>query len=163
MQSADHTAENSAYRSGTQADYARPVKISSLRHLRRRTRLSALVNEAGGVAALGRLVGTPKSHVSALMSGARGVGDDLAAKLERQMQKPAGWMDLDGDLTEEALEIGLLYDAITDPSEKDRARAIFGAVLRNARPAPPSAQEPVPRPDACAPAPAPKREPLPGK
>ena len=140
-----------------QADYAARVKISSLRHLRRRARLAALVNEAGGVVALARLVGTPKSHVSALMSGARGVGDELAAKLERMMQKPGGWLDLDGDLTEEALEIGLLYDAITDPSEKDRARAIFGAVLRKAKPGRPRAAEQDPTPDACALKPATKR------
>ena len=117
-----------------QADSAPRLKISSLRHLRRRGRLAALVAEAGGVA-LARLVGTPKSHISALVSGARGVGDELAAKLERHMQKPAGWMDLDGGLTEEALEIGLLFDAITDPFEKETARAIFGAVLRKAKPA----------------------------
>ena len=112
--------------------------------------------EAGGVVALGRLVGTPKSHISALAAGARGVGDGLAAKLEATMQKPAGWMDLDSDLTEEAMEIGLLYDSISDPSEKETARAIFGAVLRNARPARQhAAQAPDPTPDACEPAPAP--------
>ena len=118
-----------------QADSAPRLKISSLRHLRRWARLAALVAEAGGSVALARLVGTPKSHISALMSGARGVGDELAAKLERHMQKPAGWMDLDSGLTEEALQIGLLFDAITDPFEKETARAIFGAVLRKAKPA----------------------------
>lgn len=40
-------------------------------------------------------VGTPKSHISALLAGNRGVGDDLAAKLEAKMEKPPGWMDSD--------------------------------------------------------------------
>ena len=78
-----------------QVAYAGSVKISSARHLRRRERLNALVLEAGGPTALAARVGTPKTHISALQAGNRGVGDKLAAKLEAKMTKPPGWMDAD--------------------------------------------------------------------
>ncbi len=44
-------------------------------------------------------VGTPKTHVSALLAGKRGIGDALAAKLERKCEKPEGWMDQSGGMT----------------------------------------------------------------
>lgn len=59
----------------------------------RRERLRQLVLEAGGASDLGRLSDTPKSHISAMLSGARNVGDELATKLEQVMDKPDGWMD----------------------------------------------------------------------
>lgn len=65
----------------------RPFRVS------RRLRLSELAEEAGGVTKLALLAGTPKSHISAMTSGARNVGDDLATKLEKVMDKPLGWMD----------------------------------------------------------------------
>lgn len=113
-----------------QAAYALRVKIRSVRHLRRRARLDLLVTEAGGTTALAQLVGTPKSHISAMQAGNRGVGDNLAAKLESKMDKPPGWMDQGGELSEEALEYGLLFDAITDEDQKQQARAVIGALLR---------------------------------
>jgi hypothetical protein len=64
------------------------------RHLRRRENLRLLTHEAGGVTALGLLTDTPKSHLSAILSGRRGVGDLLAAKIERRMGKPSGWFDI---------------------------------------------------------------------
>jgi phage repressor protein C with HTH and peptisase S24 domain len=73
--------------------YPRGVKISSPRHIRRQERLQELVEEAGGPAQLQRISGTPSSHISAMLSGNRGMGDQLAAKLEQAMGKPAGWMD----------------------------------------------------------------------
>ena len=63
------------------------------RHLRRRENLRLLTHEAGGVTQLGLLTDTPKSHLSAILSGRRGVGDLLASKIERRMGKPAGWFD----------------------------------------------------------------------
>lgn len=69
------------------------MAISSLRHLRRRSNLEALVKEFGGASALALHIGTPKTHISALLAGSRGIGDQLAAKLERKCEKPAGWMD----------------------------------------------------------------------
>lgn len=76
-----------------QPAYASGVKISSPRHLNRMRRLGELVEEAGGATALATKVGTPKTHISALLGGKRGIGDTLAAKLERKCDKPAGWMD----------------------------------------------------------------------
>jgi SOS-response transcriptional repressor LexA len=69
----------------------------SLRHKRRRASLELLIEEAGGQTNLAAIAGTPKSHLSAIKAGRRGVGDDLAAKLESAMDKPPGWMDRDHD------------------------------------------------------------------
>ena len=62
--------------------------------------LELLVNEAGSAAQLARLVRTNSSYLSQVRhrmhtpSGTpRGVGDQLAEKLERGMGKPEGWMD----------------------------------------------------------------------
>jgi len=97
------------------------MKISSARHLRRRERLAELVKEAGGASELARLAGTPKTHLSALQAGNRGIGDDLAAKFELVMDKPAGWMDEAAkvdpkrvSLSEEAVALGQLYDTLDE-------------------------------------------------
>jgi DNA-binding transcriptional regulator YdaS (Cro superfamily) len=56
-----------------------------------------VIREAGGASALAALIGTPKSHISAMQSGARGMGDALAAKIERKTERPVGWMDEEHD------------------------------------------------------------------
>lgn len=71
------------------------VKFDSPRHRRRRLNLLALIAEEGGVTSLARLVGTPKSHLSAMSTGERGMGDALAAKIEEKCGKPPGWLDAD--------------------------------------------------------------------
>jgi plasmid maintenance system antidote protein VapI len=68
-------------------------KVESLRRARRREKLNELVMEAGSATKLAIETGTPKSHISALCSGKRGVGDDLAQKLEGIYGKSAGWFD----------------------------------------------------------------------
>ena len=68
-------------------------KVESPRRLRRRLRLQELLGEFGGAAQVARESGTPKSHFSAMISGSRGLGDGLAAKLEDLYGKPAGWFD----------------------------------------------------------------------
>lgn len=62
--------------------------------------LELLITEAGTAAKLARIVGTNSSYLSQVRNQMptrkgtpRGVGDDLAEKLERGMGKPAGWMD----------------------------------------------------------------------
>ena len=67
---------------------------------RRRENLDLLIHEAGSATALARLAGTSASYLSqvrhqmAASSGRpRAVGNALAARLERAMGKPAGWMD----------------------------------------------------------------------
>ena len=117
-----------------QLAYAPGVKISSPRHLRRKDRLDILVREAGSASALAVRVGTPKSHISAMQAGNRGVGDDLAAKLELKMGKPVGWMDADlldypGE-SEEAERITLLGADLADIRElnHERFEAIAGMI-----------------------------------
>jgi SOS-response transcriptional repressor LexA len=62
--------------------------------------LEQLIAEAGSAVKLARLVGTNSSYLSQLRNRMptkkgtpRGIGDDLAVKLERGMGKPVGWMD----------------------------------------------------------------------
>jgi len=62
--------------------------------------LELLIAEAGSAAKLARLVGTNSSYISQVRhqmptkkGTPRGLGDDLAEKLERGMAKPEGWMD----------------------------------------------------------------------
>jgi hypothetical protein len=69
------------------------MAISSVRHLVRQANLKLLITEFDGASALATLVGTPKSHISALVAGRRGMGDDLATKFEKKCEKPPGWMD----------------------------------------------------------------------
>lgn len=93
LQSAQLSPKHSAQLAVMQGAYASGVRIASQRHLNRRARLAELVAEVGGATALSIRVGTPKSHVSALLAGARGIGDQLAAKIEKKLGKPPGWMD----------------------------------------------------------------------
>jgi SOS-response transcriptional repressor LexA len=62
--------------------------------------LEQLIREAGTAVQLARLAGTNSSYLSQVRhqmttrkGTPRGIGDDLAEKLERGMGKPAGWMD----------------------------------------------------------------------
>jgi SOS-response transcriptional repressor LexA len=67
------------------------VRLQNLEHL---------IREAGTAVRLARLAGTNSSYLSQVRhqmttrkGTPRGIGDDLAEKLERGMGKPAGWMD----------------------------------------------------------------------
>jgi hypothetical protein len=75
------------------ATIAVTATMDSPRQNQRRAQLRQLIEEAGQAADLSRLSGTPKTHLSAILAGRRGIGDQLAAKLEAVMGKPAGWMD----------------------------------------------------------------------
>lgn len=68
--------------------------MNSPRQENRRRQLQRLIDEAGSAADLCRIVCTPKSHISAILAGRRGVGDRLASKMEQRMHKAPGWMDL---------------------------------------------------------------------
>ena len=72
------------------------LQIDAVRH----RNLLRLIAEAGSAQALANRSGTSSAYLSQIRSGrewARGrvrqVGDRLAAKLEKGMGKPAGWMD----------------------------------------------------------------------
>jgi len=69
------------------------MSISSTRHLRRQANLELLIKEVGGPTQLALLAETPKTHISALRRGSRGIGDALAAKLEQACDRAPGWMD----------------------------------------------------------------------
>ncbi len=68
-----------------------------------RTRLAnleLLITEAGSAAKLARIAGANSSYLSqvrrqmqTLKGTPRGIGDELAEKLERALGKPVGWMD----------------------------------------------------------------------
>jgi plasmid maintenance system antidote protein VapI len=95
MRSALLSPEHSAYRLVVQAAYPARMAYDSPRQLRRRENLRKLLQEAGGQAQAALELGTPKSHLSAILAGRRGVGDELADKIERHFGKPVGWMDMD--------------------------------------------------------------------
>lgn len=93
MQSAPLRREHSAYRPVMQAAYSVGMAYDSPRHVRRRENLRRLLEENGGAAQVAREVGTPKSHFSAILASRRGLGDDLAKKLEDAYGKTPGWFD----------------------------------------------------------------------
>lgn len=75
------------------AYYLKMKKDESPRRARRRVRLGELISEVGSATQLANESGTPKSHVSAMLSGARGLGDAMAEKFEMLYAKPPGWFD----------------------------------------------------------------------
>lgn len=109
------------------------MAYDSPRQVRRREKLRALVGtDLGALAALGREVGTPRSHLSAILLGTRGIGDTLAAKLERHFEKPAGWFDLeDGASWPFSAELKSKVLALTDEELRD-AENVLRAHLRMA-------------------------------
>lgn len=93
MQTALQCREHSAYLAVMQVAYPARMAYDSPRQVRRRENLRRLLDENGGQAQVAREVDTPKSHFSAILAGRRGVGDELADKLERHFSKPPGWLD----------------------------------------------------------------------
>lgn len=85
------------------------MKISSQRHLRRHYWANAILSMTGSkVTDMARQVETPRSHLSALLIGDKGIGDKLAAKIEAAYDKPAGWLDqeIPGSLSTRLLSAG---------------------------------------------------------
>jgi len=85
----------------------------------RLSNLEFLVAEAGSAAALARLAGTSESYLSQIRNQLltakgtpRGVGDELATKLEQAMGKPNGWMD---ESHQEFMEERARYNAEPGP------------------------------------------------
>ena len=76
-----------------QLAYPAGMGDESIRRARRREKLRALLKDNGGAAAVAREVSTPKSYFSAILAGDRGLGDDLAEKLEVYFALPPGWFD----------------------------------------------------------------------
>ncbi len=61
----------------------------------RKTKLDALIKQAGTQAAVAEKIGTNKSYLSQIISpkGSRNVGDALARKIENAYGFPFGWLD----------------------------------------------------------------------
>lgn len=94
MQNAQLLLEHTAYQDVMQVAYIKKVeKTESPRRQRRKMQLVSLIEEHGGASQVARESGTPKSHLSAMVAGRRGVGDELAKKLEGIYAKPEGWFD----------------------------------------------------------------------
>lgn len=86
-------------------------KPESPRRLRRKAKLIDLLAEFGGATEVARATGTPKSHLSAMVSGARGLGDELAEKLEKKYGKPTGWFDSAASSISEGVNAATVQDA----------------------------------------------------
>jgi hypothetical protein len=126
MQTAVLSPEHSAYRPVMQGAYRQKMANDSPRQIRRRENLRRLVDENGGQAQVAVEVGTPKSHFSAILAGRRGLGDGLAAKLERHYQKPPGWMD--AELTDQTAlpdEVGALAAEVAALPPELRERVLI--------------------------------------
>lgn len=96
MQNALLMGEHIAYGTTMQVAYAPKVpkkKYDGPRLARRQHWLSALVSAQGGPARVGLDLDTPASHISAMTSGKRGVGDEMADRIESVFNKPNGWLD----------------------------------------------------------------------
>lgn len=98
MQFAQLLPEHNAYAGDMQGAYALPMeKESSHRQQRRRSRLAALFRDVAKAADVAQEVGTPASYFSAILAGKRGLGDSVAAKIERAYDLGEGWFDKDDE------------------------------------------------------------------
>lgn len=99
------------------AQYMCNESVERTRQATRRANLRRLIEEAGSAAELSRRTGASSVYLSQIVTGqktkkgtVRGVGNELAEKLERGMHKPAGWMDADHDGTRSAAISNLAPD-----------------------------------------------------
>lgn len=100
MRYAQQNREHTAQRGVGQLAYALPVTNSTDSKppapivVRRRRNMERLIEEAGGLGAFASQARIIKSHVSA-MRKTRGIGAELAARMERAFKRPPGWLDQD--------------------------------------------------------------------
>lgn len=87
----------------------------------RRLNLEGLIGESETIAKLAKLHDLNESLLSQIRTGKRNVGDKLARKIEENVGKPTGWMDVphfkSADLAVEYAELMHIYDSLND---KDR-------------------------------------------
>lgn len=80
-----------------QTAYAPLVTLDTYRLATRRANLRLVfqLSRVGGPAALARMLGKPtlRGHLSNIAHGRRGLGDELAADIERVVELSPGWMD----------------------------------------------------------------------
>lgn len=121
MQSASLRREHNAYRYVMQLAYSGGMTNGSPRQLRRRANLRKLIGEESGAQAqLALGIGTPKSHLSAILAGRRGIGDALAQKIEHHFSLPAGMLDSDPEMDDYPAEVGDVAAQIAALPDKQR-------------------------------------------
>lgn len=146
MQNAQLLSEHNAYEPAMQVAYASRVpkkKYEGPRLRRRQHWLKVLVDESGGPGRVGLEIDTPASHISAMTSGSRGVGDDLADRIEAAYRKPNGWLDrpLDAgyvaaptptpDLRTSIETLGAAIASASDTSSRDAACEMLVSYIKN--------------------------------
>lgn len=98
MQFAQLLPEHNAYVLIMQGAYALPMeKGSSPRKRRRRERLAAFFETVAKASEVAQEINTPATYFSAILAGDRGLGDVVAAKIERAYGLDEGWFDADTD------------------------------------------------------------------
>jgi transcriptional regulator with XRE-family HTH domain len=124
MQFAQLLPEHNAYVGVMQGAYAPAMeKESRPRQQRRRARLAALFRDVATAAEVAQEIGTPASYLSAILSGSRGLGDAVAAKIERAYELGEGWFD-----AEEALPLSTdLLEKVKSlqPEELERLEGVM--------------------------------------
>jgi hypothetical protein len=97
--------------------------MSSPRQVLRRTNLELVLAdpEIGGPAELARLIDKPKmkAHLSNVRAGRRGMGDDLAAAIERAAGHAPGWMDQQHQGAGEAPAAYTVARPVSHPTDSD--------------------------------------------
>lgn len=95
MRFAQHADQHIAYPALMQGAYAHPMEKKPLtfRKLRRQKKLNRVLQEHGGVTAVALAIGAQKSHLSAMSTGDRGVGDEIAERIETILGYEPGWFD----------------------------------------------------------------------
>lgn len=72
---------------------AKPPAYTGPRFQRRKHWLGVLVAEHGGPKAVAAVIESVDTYITAMCKGKRGVGDEIADRLERKFGKPEGWLD----------------------------------------------------------------------
>lgn len=88
----------------------------------RRRNLELLIDEAGRLKDLAALIDSDPNYLSVLRGGHRGIGDDIARRLENACSKPHGWMDHIHDLEGRALTEEAIEEVIALQSAPDHIR-----------------------------------------
>jgi len=133
-------------------DAARTISRMDIKTTRRNN-LRLLIGEVGSVKALAEKADTDPNHLSAMASDnpsvtpkgtIRGIGYDLARKLENACGKATGWMDQPHNIRDDQMMLLELFSQLT-PELQDQAIAILGALAQTVQvvkpPAKPKAEE----------------------
>lgn len=98
--------------------------------------LRSLLDEFGGdLTKLSEKAGTSYDNLWQILNGTllpsgkpRGIGDELAARLEEAGEKPSGWMDRNHELSDEAMAIAELFSRLPKKRQQELAPIIRAAI-----------------------------------